>query len=500
VQRFLALRLFGLVVFAIFAFAPVAAAQREVSPGDDVEAAINALEPGDELIVHGGTYTLDESRFGIEVVGTEAMPIVIRAADGETPHFDRPNGSQNIWDIDNAEYVTIRGLEFSGGSAGLRVSGARFFTVEDCHLHDTGDVALRFNDGGARYEAVRLVGNHIHHTNATGEGMYLGCNDDGCQFFDGLIANNYIHHTNQATIEQGDGIEIKEGSYNNVIRDNVIHDTNYPCILTYSVSGNGGPNIIERNALWNCGDHGIQSAQDATIRNNIILSAGSDGIALQPHQGGSPSNHVIVNNTIIDADGTGISVRSPSGSVVIANNAIYTDGSTAISGGGGMVMVMGNVGTGDGVAEGDIATDFVMGHFDGGPPIDVFPADGSALVGAGVAMYLPADDFNGTARAGAADVGAYAYAAGGNPGWAIAEGFRDSAPVIPGDDAGAGDRDGGAIVPGRDSGVRAGDGGTSPPGSTDDGGCGCEATGGSGAGAALLAGLVMVLARRRRGS
>jgi hypothetical protein len=33
--------------------------------------------------------------------------------------------------------------------------------------------------------------------------------------FDSLIEGNYIHHTNSADVEQGDGIEIKEGSYGN---------------------------------------------------------------------------------------------------------------------------------------------------------------------------------------------------------------------------------------------------------------------------------------------
>ena len=118
--------------------------------------------------------------------------------------------------------------------------------------------------------------------------MYLGCNNDGCRMFDSLIERNYIHHTNGPSVTQGDGIEIKEGSYDNVVRDNVIHDTNYPCILTYSAVGNGGPNIIERNLLWNCGDHAIQSAADAIIRNNIILGAAYDGIRNQPHQTGVP--------------------------------------------------------------------------------------------------------------------------------------------------------------------------------------------------------------------
>ena len=270
----------------------------EVGPSDDVEAAINALGPGGELILQGGTYTLT-SRFGVTVAGTAAAPIVVRAKDGEVPHLNRPAADQNVIDLDSVEYLVFRGLEVSGGSHGIRMVSARFVTIENCHIHDTGDVALSANSGGD-YEGLQILRNHIHHTNNTGEGMYLGCNSDGCRVFDSLIEGNYIHHTNGPTVVQGDGIELKEGSYNNVIRDNVIHDTNYPCILTYSTVGNGAPNIIERNVMWGCGDHGMQVAADAVIRNNIVLGAVASGIANQPHQAGTPSNLVIVHNTVLN--------------------------------------------------------------------------------------------------------------------------------------------------------------------------------------------------------
>ena len=53
----------------------------EVSPGMDVEAAINALAPGDELVVHGGIYTLS-GRFGITVVMIAINTKLIAAAAG----------------------------------------------------------------------------------------------------------------------------------------------------------------------------------------------------------------------------------------------------------------------------------------------------------------------------------------------------------------------------------------------------------------------------------
>jgi len=487
-------------------------------PSDDVESIIGGLSPGDELVLEGGMYTLS-GRFSFDIAGTEAEPILIRAGDG-TPHFHRPDASQNIWDF-SADHTTIRGLEFSGGSAGLRVEGADHLTIEDCEIHSTADVALRMNDTGQTYESVRILRNHIHDTDGTGEGMYLGCNMDGCRLLNGVIAENYIHHTDQDTVSQGDGIELKEGSAGNVIRDNVIHDTNYPCILTYSAVGNGEANVIERNLMWNCGDHAIQSAADAVIRNNIILSANANGIAMQPHQNGEPSNLEVVHNTILQATNRGISVTGITGSVLIANNAVYAMSGSAIHVGSGatdMVTLAGNVGLGGlggaasgGYTDGDLASDFVDASWDGAPPMDVFPAAGGGLVGSGDATHVTAVDFNGTDRGGAADVGAYAFDASGNPGWTLEPGFKDLATPTPGTDGGAPAADGG-VTPGTDAGPTPGtdggttpgtDGGGPPPGGgpgDDDGGCGCRTVAAHDGGTATLWLLVAAgLLLRRRG-
>jgi len=509
--------------------APAMAAVVTVGPMDDVEAAINAAEPGDEIVLSGGEYTLS-GRFGIDIAGTEAQPIVIRAAKGDHPHLHRPESDQNIIDIDGAAWVEIRGIELSGGSAGIRVSAADHLTIADCELHDTGDVAIRANDGGALYEALHIVHNDIHHTNETGEGMYLGCNANACQVANSIIERNHVHHTNQRSVIQGDGIELKEGSYGNVIRDNVIHDTNYPCILTYSTVGNGEPNVVERNVMWNCGDHGIQSAADTTIRNNIVLSANADGIAMQQHQSGSPQNLVVVHNTILQAQGHAISLRNAEGSVVIANNALYASrGSAVFLGPGdttGLVMA-GNVGVGGvtgggmGYVEGDPAVDLVDGHYDGAPPIDVFPAMGGALVSAGDPAYVPDDDFNTTLRDGEPDVGAYRYDPAGNPGWMIVEGFKEfpddggagtGGEESGGDETGTGSEGGsvdetgtgGGSVDetsgGPSGGTGSATGGTGDPAGADGGGggegCGCRSSGDPRGGLALA--FVLGLLRRRR--
>ena len=406
----------------------------EIGPGDDFEATAATLQPGEELVLRGGTYTFNEN-ITVSVNGTEIQPITIRARDGEQAILEQATGNQNVVEIRRSSYLVLRGLTFRGGSHGIRLIDSDYITIEDCEIYETGDVALSANSGGT-YEGLVIRRNHIHHTNGTGEGMYLGCNNDGCRIANCIIEGNYVHHTNRPSVNQGDGIEIKEGSYGNIVRNNVVHDTNYPGILLYSTVGNGAPNIVEGNVVWNSNDNTIQIAADAIIQNNIILG----NVAFQSHQAGSPSNLQFIHNTVI-SPGNGVEVRNVTGPVTIANNAVYAQGTAIrlISGNTSQVTLSGNVGAGglsggsSGYSNGNgIGNDMVNGNYAGAPPVDPFPADGSALIGAGDPAYTTIVDFNGSVRSGSSDVGAYHYWPGGNPGWVITEGFKSpGTPPMP---------------------------------------------------------------------
>ena len=468
----------------------------QAAPGDDIESMVNSLGPGDELVLAGGLYEIYD-RFSLSVQGTVDAPVIMRSADGEVAHIHRPNAYENLIDIEGSQHLVLSGIEFSGGSAGLRFSDSDFITIEYCDIHDTADVAIRANDTGDFYDGFEIIGNEVHHTGGTGEAMYLGCNSNGCQFANALIEGNYIHHTDGPTVSQGDGIELKEGSFNNVVRDNVIHDTNYPCILTYGTVGNGGPNIIERNVMWNCGDHAIQSAADAKIRNNIILSSAADGIAMQPHQSESPSDLEVVHNTILHPTGDAISVRNASGTVIVANNALYSQSGSGLftSGGTSTLVISGNS------TDGDLSADLMDGHYGGSPPVDVYPTSGSALLDAGDPAYVTIDDFNGNARDGYADIGAYGFDQAGNPGWTLGEEFKDTEGIPDGrteengsdddertDDEGAADGIGGG---------GALDGGPGAPGYLTLG-CACSTTSNTRTAGWFAVGMLLLGIARRR--
>src|SRR6185436_17730935 len=130
----------------------------------------------------------------------------------------------------------------------------------------------------------------------------------------------------------------------NIVRDNVIHDTNigrkYPGIFVYG--GGAGSNVVEGNVIWNAGE-GIQVVSDAVVRNNILFDCSSTGITAAPHAA-MPRirNTTIVNNTIFNAP-VGVRLRwGGASNAVFANNAIYCPGRTALDANAGAALLRNN--------------------------------------------------------------------------------------------------------------------------------------------------------------
>jgi hypothetical protein len=119
----------------------------EIGPADDIESAVAALNPGDELILQGGTYVFDEN-ITLRTNGTADQPVVIRAKAGEQPVLTQATNQQNVVEINGSSHLVVRGLEFTGGSHGIRLINSNHITIEDCEVHETGDVAISANSGG----------------------------------------------------------------------------------------------------------------------------------------------------------------------------------------------------------------------------------------------------------------------------------------------------------------------------------------------------------------
>jgi hypothetical protein len=419
---------------------PMSARTYEIHPAtveaeEEFEKLANALRPGDELILHGGTYS-QTSRRAVTAKGTVKQPIIIRAAAGGTPLLTRPadqrDGQNNIEFVD-CTHLVVRGLRFQGGSSGVRFIRGHHITFEGCEIFDTGNSALTMNSGDCHAFVIRR--NHIHHTGLStahpteGEGMYIGCHNGSCRTTDSLIEGNYIHHTRGTSDGGNDGIEIKVGSYGNIVRNNVIHDTNigrkYPGIFVYG--GGTGTNVIEGNAIWNAGE-GIQVVSDAIVRNNIIFNCSASGITAAPHSAmPRVRNTVIVNNTIYGVP-LGVRIRwAAATNVIFANNVVDCATGTAMDVNPGAALLRNNYVRGRlaGV-EADTARVMESGDSLADPAQHNFwPRIQSALVAHADSSLAPAFDFNGTKRTPPCDVGAYeSDGSEQNPGWPIQMSFK----------------------------------------------------------------------------
>jgi hypothetical protein len=400
---------------AVFEIQPATVQEEE-----EFERVANSLQPGDELVLAGGVYS-QTGRRALTVQGTPEKPITIRAAENQEPELTRPVGSRRYNNIEFVDccHVVIRGLHFRGGSSGVRFIRGHHVTFENCEICQTTNNALTMNSGNC--DAFIIRNNHIHHTglreNGTteGEGMYIGCHDGSCITTSSLIEGNHVHHLRGVGSGGNDGIEVKYGSYNNTIRNNVVHDTNlgtrYPGIFVYG--GGPGVNIVEGNRIWNAGE-GIQVVSDAVIRNNVIFDCLVSGITAGPHAAVPHVRNVrIVNNTIVNHP-VGVRMRwAKATDMVFANNAVHCPGTTALDASGAdMHRLSANFISGRLVGVNLDASRWV----EGGALADVFvdPAEhdyrlksDSVLVGRADPAFAPPLDFTGAARQTPFDVGAY---------------------------------------------------------------------------------------------
>ena len=366
--------------------------------GASLVKAVEALKPGDKLEIAAGTYSV-ERMWDILVSGTAEAPIWIVAAKEAKVIITRPDDQQNVLNVGQSGPVTflcLRGLEFTGGSHGVRLGHCSDVWLDQCHIHHTGQVCLSANS--ADTQRLYLTRNHIHHGSGHAEGMYLGANNGDPIMSESVIALNHIHDCRG---DQGDGIEVKQGSWGNHIAENHVHDTNYPCITVYGTAGKP-VNVIERNLCYNSADNVMQVQGEAIVRNNVLINGAGSGFSSTDHQG-KTLNLQVIHNTILNGAHAfrGGSWNGREG-MILANNILYSRDANSLHYANGNVGVItsGNVvfggGPKDGCVKGRGLEDFPNVSLDGSKH-DATPAADAKLDHA-EAKYLLPTDFHGKPR------------------------------------------------------------------------------------------------------
>lgn len=364
--------------------------------GAALKSLLTTLPAGSRVLIHGGVYSVD-SYFVISAQGTESQPVVIEGAPGEKVSITRKDALQNVVNIDNSQFLLMRNLDIYGGSTGVKIQTVSDLMLYDSKIHHTGNNGIAANSKNT--SRLYFVDNEISYTAGNGEGFYLGSNDGVFKTNNSYVVGNYLHHLANDTAAQGDGIEIKDGSYANVVKYNFVDGTKYPGITVYR-TGRGAVdrNVIEENVVINTVDAGIQVTADAVVRNNLVIGK-STAFVSKPYTT-NPVNMVVSNNTFL---GSGTTVRLTNWlttDLAFANNAIHSPVSQFYSSSGtGRAVATGNVNVSN------LATTFVNLKLDGSS-LNARPITGSSVIGKAAASYLPVGDLNGATRITRLDTGA----------------------------------------------------------------------------------------------
>ncbi|MEZ4366777.1 MAG: right-handed parallel beta-helix repeat-containing protein [Kofleriaceae bacterium] len=261
------------------------------APWRSLQHAADRVAPGDIVEVAAGDY----AGMYLETSGTEAQPIVFRAAPGATVTGDNEVTTDGI-NLEGVAWVTVAGFTVEGATrAGIRAVLCDHVSILDNRTDGNGrwgiltgfcdDLLIEGN------EASRSVAEH---------GIYVSNSGDRPVVRGNLVWGNHANglHINGDADAGGDG----------VISDAIVEGN------TLFGNGEGGGSAI------NC-----DGVQNAVIANNLIYGNRSAGIALYRIDGGAASTgNLVVNNTIVMPDGARWGVLLNDGAIdnTIRNNVI----------------------------------------------------------------------------------------------------------------------------------------------------------------------------------
>ena len=368
--------------------------------GAALRSVLTTLPAGSRVVIHAGTYSVD-SYFVITAQGTASQPVVIEGAPGQKVSITRKDALQNVINLDNSQYLLIRNLDVYGGSTGLKLQTVSNFMLYDSKIHHVMGVGVAANSKNT--SELYFVDNEISYTGGHGEGFYLGSHDGVFKTNNSYVVGNYLHHLASDSAAQGDGIEIKDGSYANVVKYNFVEGTKYPGITVYRTGrGAADRNIIEENVVINSIDAGIQVTADAVVRNNLVIGK-STAFVSKPFTT-NPVNLVVSNNTFLGGATTIRLTNWLTTDLAFANNAIHSPtGQFYSSSKTGRAVATGNINVSN------LATSFTNLKLDG-TALNARPIIGSVVIGKASSNYLPSGDLNGDTRITKMDTGAVDFA------------------------------------------------------------------------------------------
>jgi hypothetical protein len=401
----------------------------EAQPWLTIQKAANMLVAGDKVYIKEGIYN---ERVIPKNSGSSGNYITYTAYPGHTVRIDGigiplPNW-YGVFDVTNKSYIKVSGLRVENSAyAGIFGQYSNHIIIEKNYTYNT------FSSGIAVWSSnnITIDGNEVERA----------CDDGGQECITVAITNefevknNHVHHGGAGT-NGGEGIDIKDGSYNGKVYKNHVHDMNRLGIYvdawdkyTYNID-------IFQNIVHDCPD-GFDVASEAgglleniRIYNNIAYNNNNVGIWIVNWGEPVPEHPMkdirVINNTLYNNGnewGGGINViNSDAKNVVIRNNICSENLSfqIAIEASSQSLTVDHNLIDGYRGAGNEIyGDDPVIGDpkFVNPSGVDFHLQANSPAIDSGSPIDAPNDDFDGNTRpqGKGIDIGADEYSGKGMP-------------------------------------------------------------------------------------
>jgi hypothetical protein len=286
--------------------ADAGAATTMVTPADDLQAALDALGPGDVLELADGTYEVSDLHLAVS--GSASDPLYIRGASRDGVIVRDATGT--VLQIQEASHVVIENLTLEG-------SGVDSGT-------DASSVGVSFWDGGAVQDAVTLRGLAMR---GVDRGIIASGTVRGVLVYDSALEGNNVW--DQASIESNatwndDGVRLPgEG---NCAFQNTLHGFGDSFAVTDGV--HSAAVYFYRNRITMTGDdsfEGDYGTRNLAFYDNYITNAATL-LSLDPLWGGPL--YCFRNVAINTFRGPFKLNDTNSGFLVYANTIVRTEGTT----------------------------------------------------------------------------------------------------------------------------------------------------------------------------
>jgi hypothetical protein len=341
------------VLFAAMFFlaTTVRAATITVAPsGGDyttIQAALNAAQAGDTVLVGAGTYT---EHVSFPRSGSAGNYITLQSTAGAI--VDGTGQGELGMYISSKNYIkvigmTIRnfkggntpiGISIDGSSSHLEIRNNLVYYIENANKNAHG-IAF-YGDSSTPISDILVDGNEIRNCKL-GQSESMVLNGNVTNF---TVSHNVIHDNDNIGIDfigyEGTGPSGSDRAHDGICVDNIVYNISSGSNPTYTdrcadgIYVDGGYNIvIERNKVDNC-DIGIETASEhkngttdhITVRNNFVSRSYLSNIMMGgsgTNNGGAQSIHVL-NNTLYQGNDGEIELQNNCTTDILIKNNIFS--------------------------------------------------------------------------------------------------------------------------------------------------------------------------------